>query len=90
MIKTEGFFSIYTGMTAALGRQCSYGTARIGFHRSISDYLLEKNGGRPLPFATKALSGMASGSIAVCIGETVAVRKLIVWLVLHLSEHIIL
>jgi solute carrier family 25 oxoglutarate transporter 11 len=29
---------------------------------------LERNGGNPINFGQKALSGMASGSIAVCIG----------------------
>lgn len=71
MVKQEGFFSIYAGLSASLARQSSYGTARIGFHRSISDYLVEQNKGRPLPFFTKALSGMASGAIAVCIGMSI-------------------
>ena len=30
--------------------------------------LVEMNEGKPIGFAQKALSGMASGSIAVCIG----------------------
>jgi len=45
-----------------------YGTARIGLHRSFSEMLLERNNGNPIPFSLKTLSGMASGSIAVCIG----------------------
>jgi solute carrier family 25 (mitochondrial oxoglutarate transporter), member 11 len=45
-----------------------YGTARIGLHRSFSDKLVEINNGNPISFLQKTLSGMASGSLAVCIG----------------------
>lgn len=68
MIKEEGFKSIYAGLSAALMRQVVYGTARIGLHRSISDALVERNNGKPVSFGLKTLSGMASGSVAVCIG----------------------
>lgn len=68
MIKRDGIFSIYKGVDAAIGRQMVYGTARIGLHRKISDKLVEVNGGNSISFAAKTLSGMASGSLAVCIG----------------------
>ena len=68
MVKHDGFFSIYKGVDAAIGRQLVYGTARIGLHRKFSDKLVEMNDGKPIGFAQKALSGMLSGSIAVCIG----------------------
>uniref|UniRef100_A0A7S2JSB4 Uncharacterized protein n=1 Tax=Leptocylindrus danicus TaxID=163516 RepID=A0A7S2JSB4_9STRA len=68
MIKADGIASVYKGVDAAIGRQMVYGTARIGLHRSFSDKLVEMNDGKPIGFLTKTLSGMASGSIAVCIG----------------------
>jgi solute carrier family 25 (mitochondrial oxoglutarate transporter), member 11 len=68
MIKHEGYFSIYKGIDAAIGRQMVYGTARIGLHRTFSDKLVEFNEGKPISFLAKTLSGMASGSVAVCIG----------------------
>mmetsp|Transcript_6269 Transcript_6269/g.9108 ORF Transcript_6269/g.9108 Transcript_6269/m.9108 type:complete len:308 (-) Transcript_6269:173-1096(-) len=68
MVKSDGVTSIYKGVDAAIGRQLVYGTARIGLHRSFSDILVERNGGKPINFLAKTLSGMASGSIAVCIG----------------------
>jgi hypothetical protein len=68
MIKTDGIASVYKGVDAAVGRQLVYGTARIGLHRAISDKLKEYNEGKPISFMMKTLSGMASGSIAVCIG----------------------
>mmetsp|Transcript_27271 Transcript_27271/g.57395 ORF Transcript_27271/g.57395 Transcript_27271/m.57395 type:complete len:313 (-) Transcript_27271:273-1211(-) len=68
MIKNDGIASIYKGVDAAIGRQLVYGTARIGLHRAISDKMMEMNDGKPISFIMKTLSGMASGSIAVCIG----------------------
>jgi len=68
MVKNDGISSIYKGVDAAIGRQLVYGTARIGLHRKFSDKLVELNGGNPINFLQKTLSGMASGSVAVCIG----------------------
>jgi solute carrier family 25 oxoglutarate transporter 11 len=68
LIKENGFFSIYSGLTASLLRQAVYGTARIGLHRSFSEILQDKNNGEPLSFGMKTLSGMTAGAIAVCLG----------------------
>jgi solute carrier family 25 (mitochondrial oxoglutarate transporter), member 11 len=68
MVKSSGILSVYRGVDAAIGRQLVYGTARIGLHRKFSDQLVEMNNGKPISFLGKTLSGMASGSIAVCIG----------------------
>ena len=68
MVKHDGITSIYQGVDAAIGRQMVYGTARIGLHRAFSDKLKQMNDGKPISFGMKTLSGMASGSIAVCIG----------------------
>ena len=69
MVQREGVGSIYKGLDAAIGRQMVYGTARIGLHRTFSDYLVKDwNDGKPLNFGIKTVSGMASGAIAVCIG----------------------
>lgn len=68
MVKSDGIASVYKGVDAAIGRQLVYGTARIGLHRAFSDKLKEMNDGKPISFAMKTVSGMASGSIAVCIG----------------------
>lgn len=68
ILKKDGISGIYKGVDAAIGRQLVYGTARIGLHRTFSDKLVEMNDGKPINFLVKTLSGMASGSIAVCIG----------------------
>lgn len=67
-IAADGITGIYKGVDAAIGRQMVYGTARIGLHRTFSDKLVQWNDGNPINFLQKTLSGMASGSIAVCIG----------------------
>jgi solute carrier family 25 (mitochondrial oxoglutarate transporter), member 11 len=48
MVATDGFLSIYKGVDAAIGRQVIYGSARIGLHRSFSDYLVKRNGNKPI------------------------------------------
>lgn len=68
LIQNDGVSSLYKGVDAAIGRQLVYGTARIGLHRTFSDYLVALNDNKPISFLQKTLSGMASGSIAVCIG----------------------
>jgi len=78
ILREEGVSSLYRGLSAALLRQALYGTARIGLHRTFSNALLERNNGQPLNFGLKALSGMGSGSIAVCVGtpmDVVLVRR---------------
>lgn len=51
-------------------RQVVYGTSRIGLNRTFAQSLADHSGVHVtfLPFHLKALSAMASGSIAVCLG----------------------
>jgi solute carrier family 25 oxoglutarate transporter 11 len=39
LISNEGFFSLYHGLSAALLRQLTYGTTRLGVFRTCTDYL---------------------------------------------------
>lgn len=39
LVKTEGVSAAYAGLSASIMRQAIYGTARIGLHRTFSDYL---------------------------------------------------
>jgi solute carrier family 25 oxoglutarate transporter 11 len=68
LFKNDGISACYKGVDAAIGRQLVYGTARIGLHRTFSDMLVERNNGQPINFMGKTLSGILSGSVAVCIG----------------------
>jgi hypothetical protein len=56
IIKNEGFFSMYNGLSAGLLRQATYTTARMGLFRTISDSMAEP--GKTLPFYKKVLAGM--------------------------------
>ena len=51
-------------------RQVFYGTSRLGLNRVFADYLAERQGchSTHLPFHLKVGSGLASASIAVCLG----------------------
>ena len=66
MVKTEGITSVYSGLSASLLRQSTYGTARMGLHRTLADKLQERNGGAPISFIQKAGASMLGGAIAVC------------------------
>lgn len=68
VVKQDGVTGLYAGLTASLTRQATYGTARLGLHRVISNKMVEINEGKPIPFVQKAVSGMAGGAIAVLIG----------------------
>lgn len=63
-LRQDGVRGLYSGLSAALTRQATYGTARIGLHRSFSNKLVELNGGAEIPFWQKAASGLCSGAIA--------------------------
>ena len=69
IVDTEGVRGLYRGLSAALVRQATYGTARIGLHRVLSDALVRWNDNKPIPFAGKAAAGMASGALAVVVGS---------------------
>lgn len=68
IIKADGMLGLYSGLSASLMRQAVYGTARIGLHRAFSNRLQELNDGKPISFASKTLSGIVSGMIAVSLG----------------------
>jgi solute carrier family 25 oxoglutarate transporter 11 len=68
ILSTNGVRGLYVGLGTALTRQMTYGTARIGLHRVISDRLELISGGN-IPFWEKAASGMVSGAMAVMIGS---------------------
>ncbi|DAZ99501.1 TPA: hypothetical protein N0F65_001686 [Lagenidium giganteum] len=72
VVAREGISGLYSGLSAAVARQMVYGTARLGMHRALSDYLIERrvaNGqSASLPLAVKSLSAIATGGIAATLG----------------------
>ncbi len=56
-------------LSAAVGRQAVYGTARLGLHRTFSNKMIEAQGGGQLPAYKSILSSMASGAMGSIIGN---------------------
>ena len=65
MIKVDGISSVYAGLSASLLRQAVYGTARIGLHRTFSDALIKRNGGKPL--VRVCVYACACVSLCLCV-----------------------
>jgi len=66
VIKNEGILTLYTGLSAALLRQATYTTSRLG----IYTWLFEKfsTDGKAPGFFMKAAMGMAAGGSAAFVG----------------------
>jgi len=67
IIKDEGFFSLYKGLSAALLRQATYTTARLGIFRTVSDSMAGPDK-KPLPFWKKTVAGLAAGGFGSVFG----------------------
>lgn len=68
IIAKDGFFSLYKGLDAAILRQLTYTTTRLGVFRYISDALKSPNGD-PLPYYKKAFAGLSAGAIGALVGN---------------------
>lgn len=67
VIAEEGFLSLYSGLSAALLRQATYTTARMGIFRTVSD-ALQGESKQPLSFAKKTVAGLAAGGLGSVFG----------------------
>ncbi|XP_012256308.1 mitochondrial 2-oxoglutarate/malate carrier protein-like [Athalia rosae] len=65
IIKNEGFFSFYAGLSAGLMRQATYTTTRLGIYTWLFE--LASKDGQP-NFITKAALGMAAGCVGAFVG----------------------
>ena len=66
IIAKEGFFSLYKGLDAAIVRQLTYTTARLGVFRYASDVMKQPN--EPLPYYKKAIAGLLAGAVGAFVG----------------------
>jgi len=66
-IKEHGFLRLYTGLSAALVRQATYTTARLGLFRTISNQMSD-NGKRTMSLGEKAVAGLTAGGLAAVVG----------------------
>jgi len=69
IIAQDGFFSLYRGLSAALIRQCTYGTARLGIYNSMTDYYTPKGKkAADIPFSIKLYISVVAGGIGALVG----------------------
>ncbi|XP_013148332.1 PREDICTED: mitochondrial 2-oxoglutarate/malate carrier protein isoform X2 [Papilio polytes] len=67
IIAKEGFFALYTGLSAGLLRQATYTTSRLGVYNWLFDSYKQNYGGTP-GFGIKAALGVAAGSVGAFVG----------------------
>uniref|UniRef100_A0A1I7Z927 Mitochondrial 2-oxoglutarate/malate carrier protein n=1 Tax=Steinernema glaseri TaxID=37863 RepID=A0A1I7Z927_9BILA len=66
IIKNEGVFSVYNGLSAGLARQASYTTTRLGIYTWLFEMMSEKD--KAPSFAVKASLGMVAGGVGSFVG----------------------
>ncbi len=66
LIRQDGFFSLYRGLSAGLFRQATYTTARMGIFRTICDRIKAPDGS--LSFMQRAGAGLAAGGLGAVVG----------------------
>lgn len=68
IIRNEGFFKIYSGLTASLLRQATYSTARFGVYEFLKESYTEKYQKTPTTAVLLPMS-MVSGAIGGLVGN---------------------
>ena len=69
MARTQGFGSLYKGLSAGLLRQATYTTARLGIYNKITEAALKMNDNKPLPLWEKAALGLTAGGLGALVGS---------------------
>lgn len=67
ILRNEGFFGVYNGLSAGLLRQASYTTTRLGVYTSLYERF-KKPDGSPPNFFKKCALGMVAGAVGSFIG----------------------
>ncbi|KAK9507567.1 hypothetical protein O3M35_007394 [Rhynocoris fuscipes] len=67
VLRKEGFFALYNGLSAGLLRQASYTTTRLGVYNVLFTKLSGSDGSPP-SFVVKALCGMSAGVVGAFVG----------------------
>ncbi|CAL8095319.1 unnamed protein product [Orchesella dallaii] len=67
ILKSEGIFAMYSGLSAGLLRQATYTTTRLGIYTWLFEMMSGPNG-EPPGFFMKALLGMAAGVVGAFVG----------------------
>ena len=69
LIRTQGFGSLYKGLSAGLLRQATYTTARLGLYNNIFEAAKKMNDNKPLPLWQKAACGLTAGGLGALVGS---------------------
>ena len=65
----DGFFSLWSGISASILRQCSYTTVRFGVYNYMAQQARERTGTDKLSSATEIVLAGAAGGLAGMIGN---------------------
>jgi len=66
IMRSEGFFGLYKGLSAALLRQMTYGTTRLGLFRTLTNRFSEKDGS--MTFVNRVLASVVAGGVGALVG----------------------
>jgi solute carrier family 25 oxoglutarate transporter 11 len=66
IVSNEGPLAIYSGFSAGVARQLSYGTTRFGLYSVLMD---QYSAGTKVPFLTKLCFGLTAGGIGALVGN---------------------
>lgn len=75
ILRREGTRGLFKGLSPALMRACTYGSARIGLYEPIKQALAGDTPADRLPLSHKALAGVGSGGLAAFIFSPVDLVK---------------
>ena len=67
VVREEGALGLYNGLSAALLRQLTYGTTRLGLYTLLFEAFAGEDGSPP-PLHTKLALGMAAGACGAAVG----------------------
>ncbi|KAI8805209.1 mitochondrial substrate carrier protein [Cladochytrium replicatum] len=69
IVRQEGFFAMYRGLSAGLLRQATYTTARLGLFNTFIDQLKAQNNGKDLTYVQRAVASLAAGGLGALVGN---------------------
>lgn len=75
MLKSEGLRGLYKGLSPAILRACTYGSARIAFYEPLKGLIAGETPADKLPFHSKLLCGIGSGGLASFIFSPIDLLK---------------
>ena len=68
IIAEEGFVHLYKGIDAALTRQATYTTTRMGVFKTLTDRHSQNNEG-PIPFVLRSVYSLLAGGVGAMVGN---------------------